>query len=363
VNAWGKSSLRLLNTVKLNSPPRLPDPSAVTVSDDRASTAWRAHMRILIALDGSSSSDAVMQEAVKRPWPAGSEFAVVGVVDPYFFSKTPSLLDELKQSTQRSLEEQAKLLAEAGWQVSPNVILDNPRHALLRAAEQWTADLILMGSHGRGAVGRLLVGSTVQAVMRHAECSVEIVRSSPDRDLAHGMRVLVPTDGSDHTEAALRLVANQPWPKQSEFKLISIPEYPALVGEYPYYSPEQLAELTRCGRTQAGAAAKSGGELLAKVGLTTTCVVAEPKETIARSILAIAEEWKADLIVLGSRGRRGFDRLIMGSVSETVALHAKCSVEVVRMHQRHCNSAHPSSAEWPVPTHTYARENKGITDA
>jgi len=131
----------------------------------------------------------------------------------------------------------------------------------------------------------------------------------------------------------------------------------------PYYSPEQLAELTRCGRRQAGAAAKSGGELLAKAGLATTCVVAEPKETIAHSILAIAEERKADLIVLGSHGRRGFDRLIMGSVSETVAPHAKCSVEVVRMHQRHRNSAHPSSAEWPVPTHTYARENKGITDA
>jgi nucleotide-binding universal stress UspA family protein len=152
------------------------------------------------------------------------------------FSKTPYLLDELKQSTQRSLEQQAKLLAEAGWQVSPNVILDNPRHALPRAAEQRTADLILMGSHGRGAFGRLLVGSTVQAVMRHAECSVEIVRSSPDRSPAHGMRVLVPTDGSDHAEAALRLVANQPWPKQSEFKVISIPEYPALVGEYSWRS-------------------------------------------------------------------------------------------------------------------------------
>jgi hypothetical protein len=70
----------------------------------------------------------------------------------------------------------------------------------------------------------------------------------------------------------------------------------------------------------------------------TTCVVAEPKETITHSILAIAEEWKADLIVLGSHGRRGFDRLIMGSVSETVAAHAKCSVEVVRMHQRHRNT-------------------------
>ena len=56
----------------------------------------------------------------------------------------------------------------------------------------------------------------------------------------------------------------------------------------------------------------------------------EPKETPAYAILSSAEEWRADLVVMGSHGRRGFDRIVLGSVSETVALHAKCSVELVR---------------------------------
>jgi len=58
--------------------------------------------------------------------------------------------------------------------------------------------------------------------------------------------------------------------------------------------------------------------------------VTEPKDTPAHAILSAAEEWKADLIVMGSHGRRGFDRIVLGSVSETVALHAKCSVQLVR---------------------------------
>lgn len=288
-------------------------------------------MRILLAVDGSISSDAVMQEAARRPWPAGSEFEVVTVVDPFFFPKTPELLAETRKSTQQSLEEQAKTLVEAGWRVSTDVILDNPRHALPRVAREWRTDLLLMGSHGRGAVGRLLMGSTAQAVLRHSECSVEIVREArTGRSGGEGMRVLLPTDGSDYAGEAQRSVVERPWPKGSEFQVIASPEYPALVGEYPYYAPEQLADLARSGREYASESAKEGAELLTKAGLRVSSEVTEPKDTPAHAILAAAERWGADLIVMGSHGRRGFDRLVLGSVSETVALHARCSVEVVR---------------------------------
>lgn len=289
-------------------------------------------MRILIGVDGSSSSDAVIQEAARRPWPADSEFKVVTVVDPFFFPKAPMPLEEEKKRAQRSLEEQAKPLVDAGLRVSASVILDNPRHALPRTASEWRAELVLLGSHGRGAVGRLLLGSTAQAVLRHAKCSVEIVRSAKTEKGAAraGMRVLIPTDGSEYAEAALEKVGERPWPAGSEFKIIASPEYPVLVGEYPYYAPEQLTEMTKNTRDHAIESAKTGVALLAKAGLKVSSEVTEMKETPAHAILAEAEKWQADLIVMGSHGRRGFDRLILGSVSETVALHATCSVEVVR---------------------------------
>lgn len=289
-------------------------------------------MRIVIGVDGSNSSDAVIQEAAWRPWPEGSEFRVVTVVDPFFFPKAPMPLEAEKKRAQQSVEDQAKPLVDAGWQVSVGVILDNPRHALPRAVSEWSADLVLLGSHGRGAVGRLLLGSTAQAVLRHSECSVEIVRSAKTekRATGEGMRVLIPTDGSEYAEEALQKVRERPWPKGSEFKIMASPEYPVLVGEYPYFAPEQLSEMTRNTRNHAIESAKSGVEFLAKALLKASSEVTDPKETPAHAILAEAEKWQADLIVMGSHGRRGFDRLILGSVSETVALHATCSVEVVR---------------------------------
>jgi Universal stress protein family len=126
---------------------------------------------------------------------------------------------------------------------------------------------VVMGSHGRGAVGRLLRGSTAQAVLRHAECSVEIVRVVAEGGSSGGMRVLVPTDGSTHAEATLRTIAELPWPPRSEFKVLTSPEYPVLVGEYPYYAPEQLAELTKQSLEHAKSAVETGAELLKQGGL------------------------------------------------------------------------------------------------
>lgn len=289
-------------------------------------------MRILIGVDGSSSSDAVIEEAARRPWPEGTEFSVVTLVDPFFFTKAPQLMEEAKNSALENVKEQAKRLIEAGWPVHLDVILDNPRHGLPRAAEAWRTDLVLIGSHGRGAVERLLVGSTARTVLRHAPCSVEIVRRAENKEAmsGEGMSVVIPTDGSEFAKTALCAVASRPWPANSVFKVISCPEYPVLVGEYPYYPPEQLSELLKNSEEHASDAASEGEQMLAGAGLKTCHELTAPSDTPASAILTVAKESNADLIVLGSHGRRGIDRLILGSVSETVALHARCSVEVVR---------------------------------
>jgi nucleotide-binding universal stress UspA family protein len=287
-------------------------------------------MKILAAVD--ESSNAVIQEAARRPWPQRSEFRVVTVIDPYFFSHASKVLEEAKQSAAKALEDLAGPLVSGGWNVHLEVLLDNPRHVLPRVSLEWNADLVMIGSHVVGAVKGLLLGSTEQIVLRHAECSVEIVRTRANTASDHdGMRVLLATDGSDHAEAAMAMVAESSWPQGSEFKVISIPEYPVLIGEYPYYAPEQISTLVQQTREHSKRAATSGAEKLAKPGLNASSEVREPQDTPAHGILAAAEKWNADLIVLGSHGRRGFDRLILGSVSETVAMHANCSVEVVRM--------------------------------
>ena len=285
-------------------------------------------MRLLMALDGSAGSNLVHQEVASRPWPEGSECCVLTAIDPFFFTKAPLPLAAAKKDTQRTLDEVAENLKATGMRVSTEILLENPRHGIPKAAGEWKADLIVMGSHGNGAFVRLLMGSTALAVLRHAGCSVEIVRET--RRKGGGMHVLVPTDGSECAEAALRTVAARPWPEGTVFRVICVPELPVLAGAYPYYPPEVVLEVAMTNEAHARDAILRGANILKKAGLSVSEQVTEARESPVRAVLGMADLWNADLIVVGSHGRRGFDRYVMGSVSESLALHAHCSVEVVR---------------------------------
>jgi nucleotide-binding universal stress UspA family protein len=144
------------------------------------------------------------------------------------------------------------------------------------------------------------------------------------------IRVLVPTDGSECANAAVQSVASRPWTEETEFRVMSCPEMPVITGVYPYYTPEVMLELSTASEEHAKDAVKKGVEILKKAGLRVSSEVTEPKESAVRGVLGVADLWSADLIVMGSHGRTGFDRYVLGSVSEAVALHASCSVEVVR---------------------------------
>lgn len=288
-------------------------------------------MKILIALDGSKASENSIHEAASRPWPAGSQFGLITAIDPFFFMRAPVLLAEARKNTEEALEEQAETLRSAGWEATTSVVMENPRHAISKFATEWKADLILLGSRGRGRIERMLLGSTAQSVLRHAHCSVEIVRAPRHlADAVAGMKILVPTDGSECAEKALKSLTSRPWPAGARFKVIACPEVPVLAGSYPYLDPELLTEMMEHSEQHSNRSAEGCSRELAKHGLTAEIEVTEPRESAAHAILEAAERWHPDLIVMASHGRRGLDRLVLGSVSESVAMHAHCSVEVVR---------------------------------
>ncbi len=289
-------------------------------------------MKIMIALDGSPSSELSLQEALSRPWPANSQFSLITAIDPFFFVRAPMVLAEAKRATQQALDDSAHKLQSAGWQTSTTIVLEKPRHVIYKAAEDWQADLILLGSRGHGTFQRLLLGSTAQAILRHAHCSVEIVRSTPSNTASpgNGMKVLIPTDGSECATKALNSLAARPWPPASQFRVISCPEFPVLLGDYPFFGGEQLSEVTVASEEHSRQAVQSATSLLQKAGFLVQTEVTAPKDSPSQAILSAAEAWTANLIVMGSHGRRGFDRLVLGSISESVAMHAHCSVEVVR---------------------------------
>ncbi len=291
-------------------------------------------MRVLIALDVRSQNTEIVNEAASRTWPAKTVFLLLHVLDPFPFVKAPISLKRAEEAAAIQLKNASQSLVKAGWGTETDVILGMPRRVVSQIAESWKANLVMVGSNDAGAMARLFLGSTARSVLRHAPCSVEIVRSATQENKAgepREMRILLTTDGSEYSEAAIQSVANRPWPKGTRAKVISIPEPFMPLSQFPYFELKEIEDLNTAALKDAKRYAQAGAEVLSKAGLEATAETPLPIDSDAREIVKEAEKWKAQMVVLGSHGRRGFDRVTMGSVSEHVALHAPCSVEVIRV--------------------------------
>ena len=144
------------------------------------------------------------------------------------------------------------------------------------------------------------------------------------------MRILLAIDDSRFSQAAIETVIEQARPQDTDVRILHVVESPPLLiaREMGGYEPV-LETALESQKQNAEALVLKAAELLRARGLkvAATLEVGDPKS----KILDVAEEWRADLIVVGLHGRRGFERFLMGSVSDAVARHAKCSVQIVRI--------------------------------
>lgn len=286
-------------------------------------------MKVLIALDATPQCVEIAKEAASRPWPAGTEFLLVHVLDPFPFAKAPLSFERAKAAAEEEIRNAGTSLVHAGWKMEADVVPGLARKALAQTAESWRADLVLVGSNESGALTRLFLGSTARSVLRDAPCSVEIVRPQSE-EKGRGTKILIATDGSEYSTVALRCIASRPWPKGSKVRVISIPEPFMPLEEFPQFELKEIESLNTAALKDAQRYAQAGVEILKKAGMDTEGEALLPRDSDAREIVKEAKRWKADIVVVGSHGRRGFDRWTLGSVSEHVAFHAPCSVEVIR---------------------------------
>jgi nucleotide-binding universal stress UspA family protein len=147
-------------------------------------------MKILLAIDGSPCSAAAVEEVARRPWPEGSRVLVVSAVEPPApLAAEPYMLaggyfEEAERAKRQAAEETVARAARAlragegtgRLEVETAVLTGSPKRAVVEEADEWGADLIVLGSHGYKTWERMLLGSVSQAVSAHASCSVEIVR-------------------------------------------------------------------------------------------------------------------------------------------------------------------------------------------
>ncbi|MFD2079690.1 Nucleotide-binding universal stress protein, UspA family [Actinopolymorpha cephalotaxi] len=205
--------------------------------------------------------------------------------------------------------------------VSRAVVADRPAPGILREAEDAGAELVVVGSRSRSAVASVVLGSVSSAVAHHARCPVIVARASKEHSPA-GPRVIVGVDGSECSERAvafafeeaagrgLPLVAVHCWrlehPDEAQW-------------DADAFSRRRDEHLLSLGESLAGFRSK-----YPDVAVTSSVLE-------GRAAVLLSESSRgAELVVVGSRGRGGLERMLLGSVAESLLHHAHCSVAVVR---------------------------------
>lgn len=284
--------------------------------------------KIVLATDGSEHAQDAARLLASLPLPAGTQIQVVVVIAPNVEALLDGSPEEHRQQLLAMAEGTAATLRREGIEVSARVLAGDADHQLILEADEWKADLLVVGSRGLTGLASFVLGSVARNVAKHAHCSVLIARA-PE----HGFRrVLLALDGSAHSDQAAALVSELPLPAETAIDLIHVvrPPRPALSADYfaDGYLAEALVEGEREQREWGEQMLGSVSEQLGSRGRQTTAKVSSGDP--ATEILALAEEAGDDLIVAGAKGQSLIEHLLTGSVADRLLKKATCSVLLVR---------------------------------
>jgi nucleotide-binding universal stress UspA family protein len=311
-------------------------------------------MNIVIAYDGSNHAKAAVDDLRRSGMPRGVNALVVSVGETFLPtpSATSAFIDvgsmshrvvstlvQAKAETAQAIAE-ASVLAREGtqrvhshfprWGVYADHAVGTPAHAITQKADDWRADLIVVGSHGRSALARLVLGSVSQQVATESRCPVRVARHVTDRGNTP-VRIIIAVDGSPDAEAAVHAVALRAWHESTEVRLIAVEDTVRTTGPM-HLLPIATARIRESQEEQVEKAhgmMKQATDLLHHAGLQVSTDIREgsPPEILSES----ARAWEADCIFVGARGFSGTpEQVRTGKVAMALVTHAPCSVEIVR---------------------------------
>jgi nucleotide-binding universal stress UspA family protein len=290
-------------------------------------------MRLLVGSDLSEASDEAIRQALSFAQRPGTELAVCHVLPepqlrtlfPQEYQRDIEALLALEPRIVAALQAQVERL-HGGVELPFEVFIEQGSSyaELVARAEKWRADLIVVGNHGRAGLKHFFLSSVAEQVARHAPCTALIART-------HGEGVvLVATDLSDPAQLALEAGAREATRRKRPLVVM--------------HATDTLARRTAPAMSLLGvnptfetAHATEERASLARQIIETTLKRLEASAEIhvvsgdpASEILSLVEALPAELLVLGTRGRNGMSRIMLGGVAASMVQSAPCSVLAVR---------------------------------
>jgi nucleotide-binding universal stress UspA family protein len=295
--------------------------------------------KVLLATDGSEQADLALKTAADIAENTDSELHVVVVEElPYAYDapavKSPAsgLFVGAHERARKRLDRELEKVRSAGGGdrvAEAHLRVGTAAREIVDLAEETGAGLIVMGSRGLGGMRRALTGSVSDSVVRHAHCPVMVVRGEP---VSFPTKILLATDGSEDANLASSTATDLAKSTNSELHLLYVGGMLSVFKESPgaiVLDPDLEKRMEEAAEEAFGTRLEEQVQKISEAGgeLTQTHTRVGYAD---REIVCLAEELGAGLIVMGSRGRGGLRRALMGSVSDSVVRHAHCPVMIVR---------------------------------
>jgi len=283
-------------------------------------------MKMLLAVDGSDHS----YEAVRAlKYLSRSDQLILlhalNVPRPAYPMMMPEVSEELYRTLERSMREDGERLLDRVQSLLPphagpstkRLELGSPAEVIVTTAEHDKIDLIVMGARGVGPIKERLLGSVSHRILTLAPCAKLIVNGP-----VKGMnQVLLPLQGPDDTEAAVRFLELKPFHEAVELALLTVlptvqPPWPVGAAAAEQLEERALQSARDFIESVAGRLRSLGYEARGRAVLGT------PSDMILRE----ANRLQSELILMGSRGRKGVTRFVLGSVSHALLHRMPCPV-------------------------------------
>lgn len=287
-------------------------------------------MKVLFAYDGSVCAEAAIDDLHKAGFPEKTRLVVLTIEEDWSLPPSgPDVIENIdrrKEYLARARRAAARMRwFHQDWEIDIEVAKGSPAEGIIEKASQLEADLIVLGSHGRGAPVGAIFGSVAQKVLQGAPCSVRIARGHyvvPDCPV----QLIIGVDGSKRPDEAVKVVSARKWPKGTEVRVVNsmVKAMPAAAGivHTPFTNSiiRKNVRVSSIRETIEPALTK-----LKSAGLKTSFIAKDAE--IKQLLCSEAESWRTDCIFVESQG---MDRLDYSNVFAEVAANAHCSVEVIR---------------------------------